>query len=63
VGNSWTGSNLYVQDRKQSTLENGRTQVYYCMWDDYKCGNYECGIPNQKAAEGNTYPQLTPSRR
>jgi hypothetical protein len=36
---------LSQQARKQTTTSDGRTQVYYCLWDSYDCGNYACGFP------------------
>ncbi|TLD34175.1 hypothetical protein PspLS_00102 [Pyricularia sp. CBS 133598] len=32
--------------RRQTTTSDGRTQIFYCMWDNYSnCGNYVCGLP------------------
>jgi hypothetical protein len=39
------GKYLIPQARRQSTLPNGQTQVYYCLWDNYDCGGYTCGLP------------------
>jgi hypothetical protein len=36
---------LSQQSRKQTTTGDDRTQVYYCLWDSYDCGNYACGLP------------------
>ncbi|KAM0707752.1 hypothetical protein Q7P35_004401 [Cladosporium inversicolor] len=49
-GGSVTFSNghsggLSQQARKQFTRDDGKTQSYYCLWDNYDCGNYACGLP------------------
>lgn len=36
---------LSQQARKQFTRDDGKTQSYYCLWDNYDCGNYACGLP------------------
>ncbi|CAI6301216.1 unnamed protein product [Periconia digitata] len=47
-GNWMQVTELKQKTRRQSTLPNGQTQVYYCLWDDYSCEKYSCSLPNPK---------------
>lgn len=39
------GHESHQQARRQSTNAEGQTQIYYCLWDDDDCEDYECGLP------------------
>jgi hypothetical protein len=36
---------LSQQARRETTLDNGKQQVEVCLWDNYDCGSYSCGLP------------------